>query len=61
MKSELLARSPMLALPLFAFFLFLVVFLTVFVVTMRRKALAYEPIARLPMDEGEEISRGDLS
>lgn len=54
MKSELLMRSPLLALPLLAFFLFLVVFLTVVIVTMSRKARAYEPIARLPMDDDEE-------
>ena len=51
MKSELLARSPLLALPLIAFVLFLVVFLTVFFVTMSRKARAYEPVARLPLDD----------
>ena len=51
MKSELLARSPLLALPLVAFFLFLVVFVTVFLVTMSRKARAYEDVARLPIDD----------
>lgn len=50
MKSELLARSPLLALPLLAFFLFLVVFVTVLVVTMTKKARAYDPVARLPLD-----------
>jgi len=53
MKTELLTRSPLLALPLLAFFLFLVVFLTVVFVTMSRKARAYEPIARLPIDDEE--------
>jgi cbb3-type cytochrome oxidase subunit 3 len=56
MKSELLMRSPLLALPLLAFFLFLVVFLTVVFVTMSRKARAYEDIARLPI-EGD--NKGD--
>ncbi len=54
MKSELLsilAKSPLLALPLFAFVLFLVVFTTVLFVTMSRRARAYEPIARLPLDD----------
>ena len=59
MKSEMLARSPMLALPLFALFLFLVVFFTVLFVTMRRKAPAYDPIARLPIDDDEHLDRGD--
>ena len=57
MKSELLsrlARSPLLILPLFAFFLFLVVFVTVVAVTMSRKAQSYEPVARLPIDDGDE-------
>jgi len=58
MKSEMLARSPMLALPLFALFLFLVVFVTVLFVTMRRKAPAYDPIARLPIDD-EHLDCGD--
>lgn len=51
MKSELLMRSPLLALPLFAFVLFLAVFLTVLFVTMSRKARAYEPVSRLPLDD----------
>ena len=53
MKSELLAKSPMLALPLVALFLFLAIFVGIFLVTMRKRALAYEPIARLPL-EGED-------
>jgi hypothetical protein len=52
-KSELLAKSPMLALPLVALFLFLAIFLGIFVLTMRKKAPAYDPIARLPLD-GED-------
>lgn len=52
MKSELLAKSPMLALPLVALFFFLAIFLGILVITMRKKAPAYDPIARLPL-EGE--------
>lgn len=59
MKSELLARSPLLALPLLALFLFLVVFFTVFVVTMRRSAHAYEGVARLPIDDEGDGQRDD--
>jgi hypothetical protein len=51
MKADLLAKSPLLALPLIALFFFLVVFVTVLVVTMSRKALAYDPIARLPFEK----------
>lgn len=55
MKSELLARSPMLALPLIALFLFIGVFAVMFVMTMRKRALAYDPLARMPLDdEGDE-------
>lgn len=54
MKSELLAQSPLLILPLFAFFLFMAVFLTVVITTMSRKAAAYEPIERLPIDGDEK-------
>ena len=53
MKAELLAKSPMLALPLVALFFFIAIFLGIFVITMRKKALAYDPIARLPLD-GED-------
>lgn len=59
MKSDLLARSPLLALPLFALFLFLVVFFTVTFVTMSRKARAYEPLARLPLDDDDGPRTGD--
>ncbi len=53
MKSELLSKSPLLALPLVALFLFLAIFLGIFVLTMRKKAPAYDPVARLPLD-GED-------
>ncbi|MBS2018880.1 MAG: hypothetical protein JST00_38790 [Deltaproteobacteria bacterium] len=51
MKSELLAKSPMLALPLVALFLFLAIFAVVFFVTMKKRAPAYDPVARLPLDD----------
>ncbi len=51
MKSELLARSPLLILPLGALFFFLVVFLAVVVVTLRRKS--YEAVAQLPLEDDE--------
>lgn len=63
MKTELLAKSPLLALPLIALFLFLIVFLTVVFVTMSRKALAYDPVARLPFekDDGQPKDDGERS
>ncbi len=55
MKSELLAKSPMLVLPLVALFLFLAIFTVMLVVTWRKRAPAYDPVARLPLDdEGEK-------
>ena len=53
MKTEFLARSPLLILPLGALFFFLLVFATVVITTMLRKATAYDPLARMPLD-GEE-------
>jgi hypothetical protein len=52
-KSELLAKSPMLALPLVALFLFMAVFAVMFVMTMKKRAPAYDPIARLPLDDDD--------
>ena len=53
MKSELLARSPLLVLPLVALFLFVAVFLAMLVVTMKKRAPAYDPLARMPLDDDE--------
>lgn len=58
MKSEFLAKSPLLALPLFALFLFLTVFFIVVFTTMTRKAHAFDPIARLPIDADDEHDGG---
>lgn len=54
MKSELLAKSPLLLLPLGALFLFLAVFLGVLAVTMKRRAGAYGTVERLPLEGDEE-------
>jgi cbb3-type cytochrome oxidase subunit 3 len=50
-KSDLLARSPLLVLPLVALFLFIVVFVAMVIVTMRKRARNYEPLARLPLED----------
>jgi hypothetical protein len=52
-KSELLARSPMLVLPLVALVLFILVFVAMFVATMKKRAPAYDPLARLPLEDGD--------
>jgi cbb3-type cytochrome oxidase subunit 3 len=51
MKSELLAQSPLLALPLVALFLFLVVFVTVVAHALRRRRVEVEETARLPLED----------
>jgi hypothetical protein len=55
-KSELLARSPMLALPILALFLFIAVFIAMFVMTMKKRAPAYDPLARMPLEDDQEAA-----
>lgn len=60
MKSELLAKSPMLALPLIALFIFLAVFAVVLFVTMKKRPAAYDPLARMPLeDDAHDPTEGD--
>lgn len=54
MKSELLAKSPLLVLPLVALFLFLAVFIAMFIVTMKKRAPAYDPLARMPLEDDQD-------
>ena len=55
MKSELLARSPLLILPLIALFLFIIVFTAMFIATMKKRAATYDPLARMPLeDDGDD-------
>jgi hypothetical protein len=52
-KSEFLAKSPLLILPLGALFVFIGVFVAILFVTMKRRSRTYDPIAQLPLeDEG---------
>jgi hypothetical protein len=51
MLRELVSRSPILTVPLSALFLFLTVFVGTLLRTYARRASAYDPIARLPLDE----------
>jgi hypothetical protein len=48
---DLLAQSPLLALPLAALLVFFAVFLVVVVRTMAKRAPAYAPVADLPLQE----------
>jgi hypothetical protein len=53
MIRELLAQSPMLAVPLGTLFLFLGVFVGALALTYGRRAAAFDPVARLPLaDDG---------
>ena len=58
MKSELLAKSPMLVLPLLALFLFIAVFVAMFIVTMKKRAPAYDPLARMPLEDDTDGENG---
>jgi cbb3-type cytochrome oxidase subunit 3 len=52
---ELLSHTPLLALPIFAMFVFLAVFLCVCVVTLTRRRRAYAEVANLALkDESHE-------
>ena len=51
MLRELVTRSPILTLPLFALFLFLTVFVGNLIRTYGRRASFYDEVARLPIDE----------
>ena len=51
MLRELVSRSPILTVPLAALFLFLTVFVGNLARTYSRRASAYDPVARLPLEE----------
>ncbi len=44
----------MLLLPLVALILFIVVFTAMLIVTMRKRAPTYDPLARMPLDDDDE-------
>lgn len=56
MLRELASNNPVFVVPLGALFLFLTVFVGNFVRVYGRRASAYDPIARLPLDEPNEES-----
>jgi hypothetical protein len=58
-KSELLAKSPMLLLPLGALFLFIAIFAAVFFLTMKKKSVAYDAVARMPLSDDDGDGDGD--
>ena len=55
MLRELVTRSPILSVPLFALFLFLTVFVGNLIRTYGKRASFYDEVARLPLlQEGDE-------
>ena len=54
MLRELVTKSPILSVPFAALFLFLTVFVGNLVRTYSRRASAYDPVARLPLESEEE-------
>lgn len=52
MHKELLQHSPLLALPIFAMFVFLAVFVAVCAVTLTRRKRAYDDVANLALKDG---------
>jgi len=52
MYKDLLTHTPLLALPIFAMFVFLAVFLGVCAVTLTRKRRAYDQVANLALKDG---------
>jgi hypothetical protein len=54
MHKELLAQSPLLALPLVAMFLFLAVWIVTSIHTMLRPRVEIEETARLPLEDDDE-------
>ena len=51
MYKDLLARTPLLALPLFAMFVFMAVFVAVTLVTLTRRKRAYDAVAHLALED----------
>ena len=51
MHKDLLAHSPLLALPIAALLIFVAIFLVVCLRTMSRKPRDYAPAASLPLEE----------
>lgn len=58
MKSELLATSPLLILPLVALVLFIIVFTAMLISTLKQRAAAYDPLARMPLEDDVDVQKG---
>ncbi len=58
MFAKLFAGNPLTMFPSVGVVIFMGVFLAVTVSVLRRKAAAYEEIARLPLDDDDEVNHG---
>jgi len=54
MYKDLLAHTPLLALPIFAMFVFLAVFVSVAFRTLTQRRNAYVEVAALPLENDDE-------
>ena len=54
MYKDLLAHTPLLALPIFAMFMFLTVFVVVVVRTLTRHRGAYAEVSAIPVENDHE-------
>ena len=53
MLRDLVTKSPILLLPLGTLVVFLAIFITALVWTYGRKAAAFDPLAKLPLEEND--------
>jgi cbb3-type cytochrome oxidase subunit 3 len=58
MYREFFSRSPLLALPLVALVIFLVVFVGVLVSVLRRRAHHFDDASRMALDDANEVDHG---
>ncbi len=56
MYKDLLAHTPLLALPIFAMFVFLAVFVVVVLRTLTGRRHVYDAVAALPLEKTDEQS-----
>lgn len=57
MYREFFTHSPVLALPVLSLVIFITVFAGIVTRTLRRRPSAFDGVAALPLEEGEEASR----
>lgn len=58
MYQEFFVKSPLLALPVAALVIFVLVFAGIVVSTLRRRSEPFDSLSRLPMDDEREVDHG---